>query len=695
MTSTVDLADYTAEELEELRGLMTPEEQAEFDLLLMPTLEEIEKDWRTWLRTLFPHLVRGELSFFQIEYMEWLWNALWAKRTGIPLPNGENAFMSVWSRGHAKSSFARIAPIMEAAILGQGYCLYISGNQDQANKHLGSIETLLTSDKVRFYYPQLAAPQVRNTDRGSNKAWNQKMLHMKAVSGYVIQAIGLDVGIRGANIDDMRISLEVPDDIDERDDTVLQSEQKMDKFLHSVLPAKKAGTLFICAQNLVIEHGVINRIVTGNVPALANARISGPHPRVVALNTEKREVNGRQRDIVLEPCEVTWPGNDSMERVQEDIDTYTLPVFKRECQHELLVDRTGLVLSPWDDLIHVITKAEFQSVFGYDEVPARWSKEILHDWAQSKSAYHANVVLKLAVSAQNEPLPGCIFLYDPMSFEENTQADDVAIRILQSIAPKVDVDGTMRTWKEILDAEFGRVRLENFVSNATALIDARRDILAKILPRLVGPLLRKNHYRRLRMSHEAKTQRKVYRRVYGLPFVGVNPRKEGGLEFAIHYLKVYRDRPHPFKPGVMGWTQTYVIVPNDKKERPLALRPDALHDHDLLRYQFSHHRHTAPKLTTTGIIEHGPEKMNDDYTNALQMGMVGGGLVADPLTYSEKIEELIPAETRLEHILQPSPMSLTGRSTMSARGQLSYQLAREVAQAQLAPEQQYDPFETF
>src|SRR6185503_19054974 len=71
-----------------------------------------------------------------------------------------------------------------------------------------------------------------------------------------------------------------PDDIDERDDTVLQSEQKMDKFLHSILPTKRAGTLFICAQNLVIDHGVINRIVTGQVPALANARISGPHLRV-------------------------------------------------------------------------------------------------------------------------------------------------------------------------------------------------------------------------------------------------------------------------------------------------------------------------------------------------------------------------------------------------------------------------------
>lgn len=691
----MDLAQYSPEQLDRLLALATPEERAEIDRLLAPSLQEIESDWRSWLKTLFPHLVRGELSFFQVEYMEWLWNALWAKRRGMPLPNGENAFMSVWSRGHAKSSFARIAPIMEAAILGEGYCLYISGNQDQANKHLGSIETLLTSEPVRFYYPRLASPKVRS-ERGTNKAWNQKMLHL--ATGYVIQAIGLDVGIRGANIDDMRITLEVPDDIDERDDTVIQAEQKMDKFLHSVLPAKKAGTLFICAQNLVIEHGVVNRIVTGQVPALANARISGPHLRVINLKTEKREINGRQRDIVLDG-EITWPGNDSLDRVQEDIDTYTLPVFLRECNHQLAVDRTGLVLSPWDDAIHVITESEFESVFypngrrkGESLIPAAWNKEIAHDWAQTKSAYHANVVLKLAVSSQNAPLPGCMFLYDPMSFEPNTQADDVAIRILESLAPSVDVHGTQRTWKEILDAELARAHLENFVTNTTALLAARRAILARIIPPLVGPLLRRFNFKRLRMSHEAKDQRNVYRKVYGLSFSGINPRKLGGLEFAIHYLRVYRERPHPFKPNTMGWSQMYLIAPDSKKDYPVALRPDSLHDHDLVRYQFSHWRHSEPHLTTTGILEHGPEKMNDDFGNCVQQMMVNGGLIAEPLTYNEQIEEVIAPELRLQALLHEGT-SLTGRKTMTPSQQMSYHLARERAQQQIQKRvQRFDEF---
>lgn len=675
------LKSATAEERELiLYELATPEERRELDLLRLPSLEKLESDWRIWLKTLFPQFMRGELSFFQIEYWDWLWAALMAKRNKLPLPDGENSFMSIWSRAAAKSTHARLAPIAEAAILGQGYCLYLGRSQDTANQHIASIETLLTSEMVRYYYPLLGKPRKGDTDK--NKAWNQKMLHTQ--SGYVVQAIGLDVGIRGANIEDMRVTLLVPDDIDDILDTALQSEQKMEKFLHSVLPTKKAGTLFVCAQNLVLETGVINRIVTGDVPALANARISGPHPRVVDLKTEKQEINGRWRDVVLDPCVVTWPGNDSKERVQEDIDTYTLPVFLKECQHQLHIDKSGLVLSPWDDNIHVITEEEFFDVFGYHKPPPTWAKEIGHDWAQTKSAYHANVVMKLAVSSQNEPLPGCIFLYDFMSFEPNTQADDVAIRILQSLSPTVNVNGVERSWEDVLRAEFERYNLEQYVSNATSLIKARRDLLAKVIPPLVGPLLRRNNYRRLRMSHEAKDQRNVYRTVYGLPFTGVNPRREGGIEFLRHYMRVDYDRKHPFK-DMNGWTQMYAIVPNNKKGYPVAIRSEGLHDSDLARFQFSHWRYTVPTLTTTGILERGPEKAHDDFGNVGQMLMVGGGLVAEPLTHNEQIEEMIAPELRLENLLQPSSTSLMGRKTMTPSQQMSYQIARERAQQQITP----------
>lgn len=681
----ISLSQYTPEQISQLLELATPEERIEIDRLLAPSLEELESDWRIWLKTLFPQFMRGPLAPYHEEYMDWLWATLWAKREGKPLPDG-NAFFSIWGRGCAKSTFARLAPIAEACLLGKGYALYISGSQDQANKHLASIETLLTSDMVRYYYPQMSRPRKGDTDK--NRAWNQKMLYL--ASGYVLQAIGLDVGIRGANVDDMRVTLDLIDDIDDRSDTALQSEQKMDKFLHSILPTKKPGTLFVCAQNLVLESGVINRLFTGDVPALANAHVSGPYPRVENLKTETQEKNGRQLDIIIGGT-CTWPA-DTIEICQEDIFTYTLPVFKRECQNELLVDRAGLVLSRWDDSIHVITESEFQSIFGYRKPPPHWNKYLLNDWAQTKSAWHANVVLKIAVSSQNEPLPGFVFIYDPMSFNAGTQADDVAVRMLRSISSTVDVRGHKKTWDEVLESELQRTNLREFVSSATDLIEARRATLAKIIPNIVGPLLRHHHFRTLRMSHEAKDQRNTYRRVFGMAFTGINPKREGGVELINHYLQVDQTRKHPFRDQ-QGWARMFLIVPDEKQGYPIALRPDTLHDSDLVRYQFTHHRYTVPSLTTTGILERGPEKLNDDATNCLMMLFYDNHLLAQPLNQWEKVEELIPAASRLEMIMRLSETSNMGRMTMSPQDQMGYEMMREAAQAQLRPvTQQWDEY---
>jgi hypothetical protein len=160
------------------------------------------------------------------------------------LPEG-NGFFSIWFRGGAKSTHARLAPIAEAALIGKGFCLYTSGNQKQANKHLASIETLLRSRQIKHYYPWLSEPMRGCAER--SKSWSQEMVYTS--SGYIFQVIGLEVGVRGANVDNMRVSMIVPDAIDDRKDTPLISESKMETFLHSVLPTKEEKTIIICAQN--------------------------------------------------------------------------------------------------------------------------------------------------------------------------------------------------------------------------------------------------------------------------------------------------------------------------------------------------------------------------------------------------------------------------------------------------------------
>lgn len=469
-------------------------------------------------------------------------------------------------------------------------------------------------------------------------------------SGYIFQAVGLEVGVRGANVDNKRVSLIVPDDIDNSSDSISLSEKKMDTLLSSVLPTREARTLTICAQNLIIEHGCVNRIVTGQVPALINARISGPHKMVEGLETEKvLQPDGRLRDVIIAGVP-TWPFYD-LERAQNDIDIFTLPVFLRECQHDLTGERTEKVLSNWDDDVHVITKSQFAAIFGTRQIPRRWYKYAGNDWSRTKSAYHANVAGFVAVSGMSERLPGFIFMYDTMSFEANTEADDVGLALLKTISPTVEVGHAQQSWDELVESSLSREGLEKYIHSPTKLLEKRREVLALIIPPYVHKILPEHNYRMFRGSHEQnKNALEIYRSVYGLPFSACNPGEDGGIEWINHYQKVDYERPHPFKPGVMGYSRFFLIVEDDKADFPTSLMPDKLHGSDLARYQFKHWRNRPIKVTESGAIEHGPMKMNDDFGNLLMFLFHDNSVQAAPMTEQERHECQLDARLQMENI---------------------------------------------
>src|SRR5262245_1119376 len=118
----------------------------------------IERNWRAWLYTPFGHVFTAQLASFHEDFWSWVWAAFMAKRDGREFPDG-NAFFSIWSRGFAKSTNAELVPLAEAALLGSGFCLYVSGTQELANKHLASIEENLLSDTIRDHYPQISSPK--------------------------------------------------------------------------------------------------------------------------------------------------------------------------------------------------------------------------------------------------------------------------------------------------------------------------------------------------------------------------------------------------------------------------------------------------------------------------------------------------------------------------------------------------------
>jgi hypothetical protein len=292
-----------------------------------------------------------------------------------------------------------------------------------------------------------------------------------------------------------------------------------------------------------------------------------------------------------------------------------------------------------------------------------------------------------------------------MSFEAGTQADDVGLRILESICPYVPDAGETRlkfkrqTWRQLIEASLSRAGLERYVSDTTRLIEARRDILADVIAPLVEKVLEARNYARFRGSHDQNNDAlQVYRNVYGLPFEPCNPGETGGLEWADHYMTVDAKTPHPFFKDELledgkyklGCPGLFIIVKDEKYPYPQSATPDALHDSDLCRYQFSNWRMRPSKLSEAGLVEYGPMKMNDDFGQMLQMILLGNQISAAPLTYGETIELAIPPSHRYEELKKRNP----NEEGLTVPDEISYMIARTEAKKKIRPQfQRFDEWD--
>lgn len=599
-----------------------------------------DRGFKVWLDTIFPD--QFDTAFIEVhtDFWEWGWKFLICLRDRKPLPPEANAFLALWSRNYGKSLHSEVFSAAAICVVGYGIFLYISGTQDLANEHLDNIEGLLTSEGVKDYYPEHSRPK-RSAITGANKAWSQKKLATEG--GAVMWAIGLNVGVRGIRKGKDRVRGFILDDIDDYNDSPQIALNKANTLGSSVLPTSDVDYFVIGVQNLITEHSVFNRIYTQADMMLAHRVVSGPFPAYENLVTEFRD----GRDMIVSG-ESNWPERVTDEVGQRFIDTYGLIRFLAEFQHDFTTSKQGLCFGNYDDDVHVITQSEFNKMFACDGVPRRWWKYQFHDHARTKTAYHANVTGTVAVSSKNEKLPGFIFLYNLMSFPAQTEADDLAVRFLKSLAPEVVVHGRAHKWDELVKTSLDRAGVEAYVSDTTKLLQMRRSTLARIIPPLVGPLLQARNFKAFRMSHEAnKGPGKVYRDAYGIPFQPCNPGADGGIELFNHYLKVDYGSAHPFganknRPDGRGFTRVFIIVADRELAYTHDVASERLHDEMLCRFQFKHWRYTTPKLNARGEKEYGPMKMHDDFGNGLMMLFHDNSPQAAPLTAGETINEYVP-----------------------------------------------------
>lgn len=641
--------------------------------------------WRMWLQTVGSETFTKTFGFFHEEFFEWYWNVTLKRRRGERLSVEDLIGLVIWGRGSGKSSCVEWSCILEGALLGKGYVLYICGTEAQSKDHLLAIKSRLESSQIAKYYPSLAKPEIGA--HGFRRGWSQEYLATK--SGWGIVPAGLDTGIRGGRKDDMRFSLIVADDIDDFADSPEMSAKKLNTLARSVAPAGTEDTLILFPQNLIHENSVLNQIYTRRSDVFSVRRTFGPYPSFKNLELELKPTEDGARIWDIKSAEPNWEGMDVVSARKFLAKSGRL-AFLAEYQHDFETAREGRVLRNYDDRLMVIRKSDFIRVFGSWSAIDHFNKWVGHDWARTKSQYHACVATKLAVSSQNTPLPGKLFLYDMMSFAGGTQADDVGRRLLNSIS-----SGPRRnqfdesTWEELIEASVSRLNLGRYITDMTRLITARREVLAALIPPLVTPVLQRLHYVGFVGSHEQNNDAlQVYRTVYGLGFNPCNPKETGGLEWADHYMMADKATPHPFFDDTQladgswekGCPGMFLIVDDDKYEYPAATSSDHLHDSDLWRFQFTHWRMRPPTLTAAGEIEHGPMKMHDDAGNTLMMLLFNNPIVNAPLTYAETLMEALPA--RHQELVR------TAEQGMSPENELALVLQYQHTKAQLKPQRQ-------
>jgi hypothetical protein len=674
-------------------GVATPDRE----IVKTPQAVKLEaQGYEAWLKALGTRTFSKPFAFFHHEFWGWYWPVRMKLLRGEVLTPAEMAMLLMWGRGMGKSSHVEWACIAEGA-LGEGlttepgFVGYVCDTEALAKGHIQSIRNRLDSPEVAHYYPGLANPRV---DRhGYQTAWRQDFLATSSHWGII--PIGLEEGVRGGRLFDLRFTMFVFDDIDSRKDSPAAVEKKQKIIAHEILPAGTPDTLKLVPQNLIHENGFVNQTYTRRSDILSERQESGPYPAFTDLELELDETSAG-RKWKIKRAVPTWPSID-VRAASVFLADSGRAAFLAEYQHDFESNKEGRVLRNYDDRLMVIRKSDFEGVYGTREISkACGAVRVFHDWATTKSAYHANVAGKLGVSRQNTKLPGKLFLFDLKSFEAGTQADDVGRWMLESICEFVP--GTKQTWGELIDASTSRAGLEAYLSDLTRLIEARRDVLAHVIPPLVQPALAEHHYTSFVGSHEqANNALAVYRKVYGLPFTPVNPGQTGGLEWIDHFMLADKQTPHPFfedeqlEDGTwkLGCPGMFIVVEDDKYPYPQVATPDALHDSDLCRYQFNHWRMRPPKLTEGGLTEYGPMKMNDDFGTGLQMAMVTGPPAATPLTYAEQVVEATPPKLRVANLQKTSPYE-TG---LLPEQEMSALLARKFAEQRITPRyQEFDEY---
>jgi hypothetical protein len=294
--------------------------------------EPAPKQWNTWLTTMLPRHFNRPLGRRHREFWRWILSVRPGER---PEP-----FIGVWPRGSGKSTSGEAGGLALGVRDRRPYGLYVSGTQDQADKHVETLAGMLEESTIARYYPKHSKRRVGKY--GNAKGWRRNRVW--TAGGFAVDALGLDVAARGIKLESDRPGFIILDDIDGQHDSLLVTAKKIETITHSILPAGSPDCAVLGIQNLILRTGFFTQLVDGELDVLVDRFLSGPFPAVEGLEWEwQRHQKTGLKHAVITKGTATWEGQP-LKSCQELIDTIGIAAFVKECQHEVRKKGLGIVL---------------------------------------------------------------------------------------------------------------------------------------------------------------------------------------------------------------------------------------------------------------------------------------------------------------------------------------------------------------
>lgn len=644
------------EEVERIFFELMPKDPSDSDNEKLDAL--VAGGWRALYAAAFGQSFVDILAPHHAEAIEWHWES--RKSFLIGGKPDYWAYFPIWSRGHMKSTIARRIAVADALLSvwakQPAYILYVSRTAGQVADHAGAVENLIASQEIKAICPNLS--KVKKSEAGTSKGY--RALFMNTQANVVFRFAGLDEGLAGGNVEGVRPTFQILDDIDGREESVTISEGRFNKLTKEILPMRQSNTLVFFAQNLISRFSVMYRIQSGHARVLTSRKPTKPIPALLNPVYAEKTVGGITKDYVVSGVP-TWAFYN-IERCNEEIDTGGgLAAFETENQHNVKQSSEGLVHKKYNDAVHAISYSQLASRFGSPDAWKQWYKVAFSDWARTKTHFHANVAGYVAVSSQNSPIPG-ITVIVPFSFAKDTSPEDVAVRLLSSLTPEA-YEGV--SWQSLVNDAWKRTNAEQHYQSTSERLSFATGYYKSLIPRYSRTVLSAYNVAAAVNSHSEDKVREMFNEGFGFSFIPANPANHDALEDIDEAMRVDYNEPHLFIPAINGYTRFYVLCPDDETQTPEIIDgftvyppmpfPESLdgaelHDSDLFRFQMANRRFADPKLIASGEETDKMLKLFDDYGQGLQMIYFKKLLSNIPLSKTEKIELHLSPQIR-ENVL--------------------------------------------